>query len=280
MRNIFSKQGAKRDASFLPEDYLARKAELRTNTLSLALFIVVSLGVLGAFFWTNQRWNDVKRYQRLINVRYTQAAKDIEQVKVLEAQKAELMAKAELTTALNERVARSVLQAELINRMPKRARILSIELKSTRLDKPIRKSKKKPTADAKAAESLAKKSRKSASAPKPDSKAEEAATEETELKAPQFETKVIVIGVTPSHTEVAQYVAALQQCSLLRDVELIFSESTSISDQEWNKFRVEAMIDKNSDTREIQPLQKPRMDGFIDDEDKLIKDDGTKKEGR
>lgn len=277
MRNIFSKQGAKRDSSFLPEDYLARKAELRTNTLSLALFVVVSLGVLGAFFWTNQRWNDVKRYQRLINVRYTQAAKDIEQVKVLEAQKSELMAKAELTTALNERVARSVLQAELINRMPKRARILSVELKSTRLDKPIRKSKKKVAED-KAAESLAKKSRKSASAAKTDPKATE--PEEPELKAPQFETKVIVIGVTPSHTEVAQYVSALQQCTVLSDVELIFSETTTISDKEWNKFRVEAMINKNSDTREIQPLQKPRMDSFVSDEDKLIKDDGTEKEGR
>ena len=277
MRNIFSKQGAKRDSSFLPEDYLARKAELRTNTLSLALFVVVSLGVLGAFFWTNQRWNDVKRYQRLINVRYTQAAKDIEQVKVLEAQKSELMAKAELTTALNERVARSVLQAELINRMPKRARILSVELKSTRLDKPIRKSKKKANED-KAAESLAKKSRKSASAAKTDPKATE--PEEPELKAPQFETKVIVIGVTPSHTEVAQYVSALQQCTVLSDVELIFSETTTISDKEWNKFRVEAMINKNSDTREIQPLQKPRMDNFVSDKDTLIKDDGTEKEGR
>lgn len=280
MRNIFSKQGGKRDSSFLPEDYLARKAELRTNTLSLALFIVVSLGVLGAFFWTNQRWNDVKRYQRVINVRYTQAAKDIEQVKVLEAQKSELMAKAELTTALNERVARSVLQAELINRMPKRARILSIELKSTRLDKPIRKSKIKKVAEAKTAESLTKKTRKSASAaPKAEAKAP-GEEEDTELKAPQFETKVIVIGVTPSHTEVAAYVSALQQCTVLKDVELIFSESTSIQDKEWNKFRVEAMIDKNADTREIQPLQKPRMDGFISDDDQVVKDDGTKKEGR
>jgi len=276
MRNIFSKPGPKRDASFLPEDYLARKHELRTNTLSLALFVVVSLGVLGAFFWTNQRWNDVKRYQRLINVRYTQAAKDIEQVKVLEAQKAELMAKAELTTALNERVARSVLQAELINRLPKRARILSVELKSTRLDKPIRKSKKK-VAESKAAESLAKRSRKSASATKAEVKEE---PEEPELKAPQFETKVIMIGVTPSHTEVAQYVSGLQQCSLLTDVELIFSETTTISDKEWNKFRVEAMISKEADTREIQPLQKPRMDNFVSDEDGLVKDDGTKKEGR
>lgn len=276
MRNIFSKPGPKRDASFLPEDYLARKAELRTNTLSLALFVVVSLGVLGAFFWTNQRWNEVKRYQRLINVRYTQAAKDIEQVKVLEAQKAELMAKAELTTALNERVARSVLQAELINRLPKRARILSVELKSTRLDKPIRKSKKK-VAESKAAESLAKRSRKSSSAAKAEVKAE---PEEPELKAPQFETKVIMIGVTPSHTEVAQYVSGLQQCSLLTDVELIFSETTTISDKEWNKFRVEAMINKEADTREIQPLQKPRMDNFVSDEDGQIKDDGTVKEGR
>ena len=32
--------------SFLPEDYLAQKAERRTNVISLVLFAVVMLGVL------------------------------------------------------------------------------------------------------------------------------------------------------------------------------------------------------------------------------------------
>ena len=127
-----------------------------------------------------------------------------------------------------------------------------------------------------AAESLAKKSKKSAAAAKDDKAKPE--DNKPEFTAPQFDTKVIVIGVTPTHNEVAQYVSSLQQCGLLTNVELIFSEVTEIQDREWNKFRVEALIDKNADTREIQPLQKPRMENFIS-EDEHGHADASKKEG-
>ena len=86
MKNLLSSLRSKKetDMSFVPEDYLARKAERRTNVVYLALFSVAMFGIVAAFFVTNRQWSEVKQYQEAINVRFSQAAKDIEQVKTLE----------------------------------------------------------------------------------------------------------------------------------------------------------------------------------------------------
>lgn len=262
MKDILNATKQPRDSSFLPEDYIARKNEVRINTLGLLLFVIVTVGVLFAFFITARQWNDVKRYQQVINVQYTQAAKDIEQLKVLEGQKTELLGKAELTTALIERVPRSILLAELINRMPQRMTMLTLEVKSTRLDKQARRKSRVGSAPAvvepkaPAGTSMSRRARGSPAA-KP---AEEES--KPEFLAPRFETKVILIGVAPTHQDVARYVAALHQCALLSDIELIFSENTVLLEREMSKFRIEMMLRQDADARDFQPLEAPRTIEF------------------
>lgn len=238
------------DSTFLPEDYVERKAERRTNMISISLFIVVTMGVIGAFFVTNREWNDVKHYQQAINVRYTQAAKDIEQLKILEQQKTDLLAKAELTTALIEKVPRSILLAELINRMPKnRIVLLEFEIQSKRLDRPSVKrasTSRKP----KKGKSLV------------DKVKDEEDT--VQVRAPRFETEVTIIGVAPRHRDVAHYVASLQDCPLLSGVELVFSEATTIKERAMNKFKITASLRADKDARSIDPLQAPRLDTIAD----------------
>ncbi len=237
------------DASFLPEDYLEKRAEARTNLISIALFVVVTLGVIGAFFVTSRQWNDVKSYQQAVNVRYTQAAKDIEQLKQLEKQKTDLLEKAEVTTALIERVPRSILLAELVNRMPSKMTLLSIEVASTRLDKPVRQYGAPPPAPGKdAGKSLAGK------AANDKKKAEKPV-----VTAPRFDHKIILIGVSRTHNEVARYVSNLQECLMLTGVDLIFSEQTKIENQTMNRFRVEAVLRPEADARKITPMSAPRL---------------------
>lgn len=238
----FSKDPTANDASFLPDDYVERKTERRTNLISVTLFVIVTMGVIGAFFVTNRQWNDVKTYQQAINVRYTQAAKDIEQLKVLEGQKKDLLSKAELTTALIEKVPRSILLAELINRMPKRVVLLEFEMESTRI-KPatVKRSVKK-------SRSLAKKK---------GSDTKDPVT--TKIEAPRFSTELIILGVAPSHQDVSRYLGALKDCQLLNSVEVKFSERTFIKDTEMIKFRIEADLRRDADARAIVPLENPRL---------------------
>lgn len=231
------------DASFLPEDYVQRRNEMRTNVLSVTLFVLVTLGVVGAFLVTNRSWNEVKDYQQAINVRYTQAAQDIEQLKLLEQQKSQYMGRAELTTSLIEKVPRSILLAELINRMPNQMVLLEFDLESERVNKPR-------------VNRRATRGSNSFTGNKDDEKKDE----EPKVTAPKFETTVAITGVTPSHKDVAQYVAELQRCSLLMGVELVFSESTSIKKTDVFRFRVEASIRPQIDARDIDPVEQPRLE--------------------
>lgn len=233
--------------SFLPEDYLARKAERRTNIFAVTMFTVVMFGVIGAFFVTNRQWNDVHLHQRTVNVQFAQAAENIKQLEELEQQKAELLEKADLTTALVEPINRSVLLAEIINRAPARTTILEIELESKRLDRAIpRRSAKDDAGD-----SLTKKSAKSR-----NQKEEQ---EAPVILAPRYESTLAIVGVVPRNTDVARYLAALQRCELLRDVELIQTEKTTIREREVFKFRIEAGLNPNSDASRIEPLLRKRM---------------------
>ncbi len=252
------KQSKMPDSSFLPEDYLQQKAERRTVFLMLVLCVLVFSGVIAAFFVTNQQWNDVRYYTKQINIRYQASASAIEQLKSVEDQKATLIEKAELTTALLERVPKSILFAEVINRMPKRMTLLEVELVSQRLDKPVNVRQKREATTEKGKSMVSKSSR--------STKSKKGGDEEARVMAPRFETRITLVGVAPGHGEVAKFVSELQKCDLLSSVELRFSEVTMIKDHEVNKFRLEATIPTDADARRMEVLETPRMDIFVMDQ--------------
>lgn len=244
------KQPTAEQRSFLPEDYIRTRTERRSNLIAVTLFSVVTAGVVGAFLVTNREWHDVKHYQEAINVRYAQAAKEIEQLKQLEEQKSQLLEKAEMTTALIERVPRSILLAELTNRMPLDVTLLELEVKASRIaDAPP------PTKD----------DAKKGKGAKGGKAARNAKGEQEDVKpvvtAPKYLTKVVIVGVTNTHNSVAQYVASMQRSGLLSAVELKFSEKTMIDDREMNRFRIEAEIKPDADARKIEPAAAPRLAG-------------------
>ncbi|TVQ31716.1 MAG: hypothetical protein EA376_08615 [Phycisphaeraceae bacterium] len=245
MRTIFN-QGSSGSGgvSLLPEDYVEKKADRRANFIYLTLFSIVIFGVVAAFFVTNQRWTTVKRHQEAINARYTQAAKDIEQLKVLETQKQQMLAKAELTTSLIEKTPRSLLLADLINRMPQKLTLLELELVSKRIEPP-----RTPQSNQRqGARSLA------------GQRAQE--TESAITRAPRYDSTLTVIGVAATHNAVAHYVATLQNSPLLDRVELRYSEVTIINDRGLNKFRIEARLRPNADARQIKPIAEGATNAF------------------
>lgn len=236
--------------SFLPEDYLRRKGERRSIVISLALFAIVTMGVVGAFFVTHRQWNTVKERQSAINQEYALETQKIEQLNKLEATKAEMLEKADVTTALVEKVPRSILLAELINRMPKQLTLTEFNLKSNKIKEAVKpnnvKSKPRSLAGPKTRAEIAAKAK---------------AAEEAKPKpvAPKFEYKVELVGLSVSDEDVADYVTALNECPLLQKVDLIYSGAVSIDDIDMRKFRIEAMIKPTADARQIEPLHVPRL---------------------
>jgi Tfp pilus assembly protein PilN len=233
--------------SFLPEDYLQRKAERRGLFISMFLFVVVALGVVGAFFVTHRRWNDIKATQVAINAEYAAEAKKIDDLKALEKQKADVIEKAEITSAIKEKVPRSILLAELINRMPEQLTLSDMQIKGKRTvqqtaaPKPAQSnlSNRGQTAPAQAAKGT----------PPPPPRP----------VVPKFEFAISMTGLAVADEDIADYVTALNQCPLLGKVDMVSTTEVTIDDVQLRKFNIEAVIKQSADARAIKPLQVPRL---------------------
>ena len=235
-------------ASFLPQDYVARKAEMRANLICLALFGVVMFGVIAAFFVTNRQWLHVRRSQQAITTQFSQENIKIEQLKQLEKQKNEMMEKAEITTALVERVPRSILMAELITRMPDDITLLELTLVSKRIkDAPPPKEATKASTgpQIKTLSSAAKPGTgKGIEPPKPE-----------KVAPPRFEYTLKLVGVARVNNNIADYIQSLKNCSLLEQTDLKYIKEVTIEKMDLRKFEIEATIRKEADARGMEPLK-------------------------
>lgn len=239
-------------ASLLPEDYLQRKRDGRSGVIMLGLFCIVMFGIFAAYFVTKRQWSTVNRLQKEINVQYAQEAKKIDQLKVLVVQKGEMLEKADVTISLIEKVPRSILMAELINRMPTDLTLTDFELHSKKI---VEAPAEKPAGKTAPRSLAGKPGAKGKNAPK-DAKA---AAPVEKPKPARYECVMSITGLSRSDQEVADYTAALQQCSLLDKVEFKFSGDVTIDEVGLRKFKIDAVIRTAADAREIEPLHVPRL---------------------
>jgi Tfp pilus assembly protein PilN len=237
-------------ASFLPQEYVARKNEMRANLFCLGLFGVVMFGVVSAFFVTNRQWLQVRDQQRAMTMLQTKEAAKIEQYKRLEEQKSDMMRKAEITTTLVEKVPRSKLLSEIVTRMPKDITLLEVSLVSKRIkDTPAAQAPPGPgakqikTLGGKPASNIA--GAKEGPAPKP---------EEPKVSAPRFEFTVKLVGVARVNTDVADYLQSLKSCAALDNVDLKYIKETTVEKLELRKFEIEAVIRKDADVRGLEAV--------------------------
>ncbi len=222
--------------NFLPEDYLERRAQRRTNLISLTLFVLVMGGVVGAFFITDRQRQEVQALQRQVDAQYEDAARRLEQLDELQKRKQRMIRKARITAQLLERVPRSILLAELINNMPASLSLVEFELASKVITLPPPPGQ---TAMDRAKEQA-----------KEKSLAKELG-DEVEVKP--VEVSLMLVGVAPTDVQVAQFMTALGKTSLFTDVSLVFSEESKVQDAAMRKFRVEMRLNGEIDTRAFEP---------------------------
>ncbi len=232
---------AEKSMSFLPEDYVERRIEQRTNMICLSLFAIVLVGTIGGYFVTIGHRSEVRAKREAVNKSYAEAARRIEQLEQLQKRKTEMVHKAQVSAGLVEPVPRTFLLADLVNRMPAALSLLDLQL-SSRQELPVH---ALPLATGKTA--LATKLGDTA---KPGSAAD--------APAPTTVVSLALIGVAPTDVQVAQYMSSLSQSKLVADVNLVFSEETRVQDSFMRKFRIEMTLQPGADVRHLDPLQIPR----------------------
>jgi Tfp pilus assembly protein PilN len=244
--------------SFLPQDYVARKNELRANLICLSLFGVVMFAVIAAFFVTNRQWLQVKAEQEAVTLQYTQEGARIEQFKRLEAQKLEMMEKAETTTALLEKVPRSKLISELVTRMPADITLLDLQLISKRI--------KEPGPSPTSIHATASASRTGPAQPGVQNLGARPAgsistvkagprPEEQRPQAPRFDFTLKLTGVAKVNNNIADYIQALKASPILENVDMVKIDGVSIEKLDLRKFQIEATIRKDADARGMETIE-------------------------
>ena len=229
-----STPNAPNQLSFLPEDYLDRKARRRANVLCGALSVVV-LGAIGTVFATSERsMKDVETQFAEVDQRYAQASQQIEQVNQMRAQQARIVQQAELASSLVERVPRSNLLAEFTNALPPGVSLLDLSMTSTvKLD---------------AASAAPKTAFEAAKA------AREAATAAKKAEVPQakvYDVGLKVTGVADKDEQVAAFITRLNDSKLINhDANLVFTESFKQDERPMRKFQVDMTLNPDAEVTE------------------------------
>src|SRR5258707_983746 len=116
--------------SFLPDDYLQRKAHRRANIICGGLSVVV-LGAVGAAFGIGERsMHGAQDRAALVETQYAAAGVQIDQVEKMHTRQRQIVQHAELAAALVEKVPRSNILAEFTNSLPAGASLLDVSLNS------------------------------------------------------------------------------------------------------------------------------------------------------
>lgn len=210
--------------SFLPDDYLERKARRRTNVICASLFVVVSLA-LGAAFTLDQRANrQVQAREAEVDQRYAEAAKRIVQVEQMQEKQRQLARQAELSASLLEKVPRSFILAQITNALPAGVSLLEFKLES--------KVRTDPTTPARTAfeqrKAEVESQKKNASPPPPEPK--------------RYDVTMKLAGVAQTDVQVAQFINKLAQSPLLEDVNLLVSDQYTQGDDKLRRFELEMML--------------------------------------
>src|SRR4051812_47461837 len=123
-------QSSPNELSFLPDDYLERKAQRRTNAICAVLFLVVMCAIGTAFTYTERSVGDVEREHDVVEKQYTHAAKRIQLVQELQDKQRRMAQQWELPAALLEKVPRSNLLADVTNDLPAGVSLLDLPMES------------------------------------------------------------------------------------------------------------------------------------------------------
>ena len=229
------------NTSFLPEDYLERKVQRRTNIISLSLFLVVLATMVAAFYVTDQQGRDISRLRKEVDSQFVNAAQRLEQLEQLKQQKQAMIRKANVTASLLERVPRSMLLAELINNMPATLSLLEFHLDTT-----VLRGKRAPakTALEKAKAKLA---------------SEKKAVGEVNISLPATEVKLNLVGVAPTDVQVAAFMASLGESAMFNEIRLVYTEEVTVEDRVMRKFRVDLKLASDMNLQDVNPKKIRRL---------------------
>lgn len=225
--------------SFLPDDYLERKAQRRTNAICAGLFLVVMVAIGAAFTFSERSNRDVDKSYDFKLKEFTAEAKRIEQAEQMQEKQRTMARQAELAASLLEKVPRSFILAEITNAMPPGVSLIEFTLESKRRNPPPPSASRGPAFEQRKASDIVKK-----------------ATADANANAPSAEVKVYdvmmrIVGIAQTDVQVAALIRKLSQSKMLKDVNLVITDVYEKTDGEpLRTFTIECGLDPNAEVQQ------------------------------
>jgi Tfp pilus assembly protein PilN len=211
---------APNQVSFLPDDYLDRKLQRRTNILCLVLTALVMGGIGTGFAISLQSINRIVQQQRGVDQSYADAAQRITQLRDLQSKQQRIAHQAEMSASLLEKVPRTLVLAQITNALPAGVSLLALTMESHRHVFP-------PTPLP------------IAQFGQPPSTAEPAKSPEQPVV---FDVTLRLIGVAATDVQVAQFINHLSRSQLFNDVNLATSDDYQMNADKVRRFSIDMAL--------------------------------------
>ena len=246
-----SQASGQQGGSFLPKEYVKGRSQLRANIMALFLFMLVLAGVVGAFVVNHQRWRRVHHEQKLVATSFEEEAAKIKQLEELETQREELLERAEVVTALKDRVPRSVIMGEIVRAIPSGLTLTEFNMEGERIKPPP------PKKDAKASPKTRTISGKSVGAGKDEEE------EKPKVLPPKFKFTLSIEGIAIENDQVADFLSSIKASPLFSEVELPLIDETIIDKESYRKFKVTMVLRDQADARLVEGTEEFKI-GRVD----------------
>jgi Tfp pilus assembly protein PilN len=218
--------------SFLPDDYLERKARRRANILCGVLAVIVLGVIVSAFQYMEKITKAVDAKYVIVEQQYTDAAKRIEKVNQMRQQQQQVVRRAELAASLVEKIPRSNILAEFTNALPPGLSLVQLMMES--------------------------KERASIAPPAMTAfEQKRAALEGRILNVPVapkvYDVFLRIEGIALTDIQIGDFMEKLKRSPLFRDVNLIYTEEITQreaggkSEEKLRKFQIELMLNPNAE---------------------------------
>ncbi len=210
--------------NLLPDDYIRRRADRRTNIICVVLFTMVVGAVIGAHTVTDRSYVHTLEVQQRVDSEYATATELIQQMQQLEAQKSQMLDKANKTSSLVELVPRSVVLGVLTNARPPGTGLLEVRLETTRVDA-VKVKKMTLTGERRG--------------------------QGANARTTSALVKVKVMGLAPNDAKVAKYIANLARNRLIDSVDLAFSQEKHMGEVAIREFQFNLVLRNDVDAVDV-----------------------------
>ncbi len=212
------------DLSFLPDDYVARRAKARANRLCGSLLLVTILSVAGAFTYAQNSLDSIKLEHATVNAEFRREADRLKRLDTLQKSQEELARRAKLAESLIEKMPRTEVLDSVKQELPAGMSLLEVVMNSR-----VRAVIKTPE------QILAEKQ-----ARKPKNKAADKGPEDVAPKL--YDVTLKVVGMAYTDMQVADYISSLSRAPYFDDVNLLVSREIMFQEQPVRRFEVEMKV--------------------------------------